>query len=117
VTELNAQYKGRRKTTRVVDDMAAIREIRMQLAMIGQRLTAIEARLGIDVPAAHAELRRIQQELAQIRRTKETAIDAQDFEHAASAREIEKQLLLRRREAEKAAMEATSDDPPAATEP
>jgi ATP-dependent Clp protease ATP-binding subunit ClpC len=110
VAELTAQHKGQRKAA-VHTEHTSLNEIRLQLRMIGQRLAAIEARLGIEEPETHAELRRIQQEIAKVRRAKETAIDEQDFERAASLREAEKELLLKRRDAENATME----DPPAAT--
>jgi len=109
VAELLAQHQGQPKVKRG-PGATALSEISLQLAMIGQRLTAIEARLGIEEPAAHAELRGIVEEISEVRRAKESAIDQKDFARAASLRDTEKQLLARRQAAERAMLE----DPPAA---
>jgi ATP-dependent Clp protease ATP-binding subunit ClpA len=110
VAEILAKYKGQRKSTAIA--AAPLNEILVQLQMIGERLAAIEAKLGIEEPAARVELRRISHEIAKLRRAKESAIDEQDFERAASLRQAERELLRRRKEAENAAME----DPPATTQ-
>jgi hypothetical protein len=54
------------------------------------RLKRIERRLGI---SASSTLAALDEQIAQIRREKETAIDAADFERAATLRENEKLLL------------------------
>jgi ATP-dependent Clp protease ATP-binding subunit ClpA len=59
-----------------------------RLDLIESRLSALEDRVGTG-PDVHA----LDQQLEQIRRDKESAIDAQDFEHAAALRDREKQLL------------------------
>jgi ATP-dependent Clp protease ATP-binding subunit ClpA len=48
------------------------------------------------------ELREAEEELAQVRRDKEAAIDAEDFEGAAALRDAERELLARRAERERA---------------
>jgi ATP-dependent Clp protease ATP-binding subunit ClpC len=48
------------------------------------------------------ELRQAEEELAQVRRDKEAAIDAEDFERAAALRDAERELLARRAERERA---------------
>jgi ATP-dependent Clp protease ATP-binding subunit ClpA len=48
------------------------------------------------------ELREAEQQLAQVRRDKEAAIDAEDFERAAALRDQERQLRTRRAERERA---------------
>jgi len=52
------------------------------------RLSALERRVGTG-----PDVRDLDQEIAQVRRDKESAIDAQDFENAAVLRDREKQLL------------------------
>jgi ATP-dependent Clp protease ATP-binding subunit ClpC len=53
------------------------------------RLSALEHRVG-----TAPDLRDLDQEIAEVRRDKESAIDAQDFENAAVLRDREKQLLV-----------------------
>ena len=48
------------------------------------------------------DLREAEEELAQVRRDKEAAIDAEDFERAAGLRDQERELLTRRVERERA---------------
>ncbi len=55
---------------------------------VESRLSALEHRVGTG-----PDMRDLDQEIAQVRRDKESAIDAQDFEHAAALRDREKQLL------------------------
>ncbi|MGE5288328.1 MAG: UvrB/UvrC motif-containing protein [Micromonosporaceae bacterium] len=52
------------------------------------RLSALEHRVGTG-----PDVRDLDEEIAQVRRDKESAIDAQDFENAAALRDREKQLL------------------------
>ena len=60
------------------------------------------ARMRIRRMTAPPDLRDFDEKLAQVRREKESAIDSQDFEKAASLRDSEKQLLARKSEREKA---------------
>jgi ATP-dependent Clp protease ATP-binding subunit ClpA len=60
-----------------------------RLDLIEPRLSALENRVGTG-----PVVRDLDQEIAQIRRDKESAIDAQDFERAAELRDREKQLLV-----------------------
>ncbi len=60
------------------------------------------ARMRIRRMTAPPDLREFDEKLAQVRREKESAIDSQDFEKAASLRDSEKQLLARKGEREKA---------------
>lgn len=55
---------------------------------IESRLLALEQRVG-----AGPDLRELDREIAQVSRSKESAIDAQDFENAAVLRDRERQLL------------------------
>ncbi|HLT82711.1 MAG TPA: AAA family ATPase, partial [Phototrophicaceae bacterium] len=60
------------------------------------------ARLRIRRMTAPPELRELDEQISEVRREKESAIDDQDFEKAASLRDDEKQLAARRLEREKA---------------
>ncbi|WP_324649416.1 ATP-dependent Clp protease ATP-binding subunit [Georgenia sp. H159] len=60
------------------------------------------ARLRIRRMTAPPELRELDEQISEVRREKESAIDDQDFEKAASLRDDEKQLGARRIEREKA---------------
>ena len=79
---------------------ATLEEISRQLRVLGARLTAIEARLGIAESPAREQLRQVDAEIARVRRQKESAIDEQDFERAARLRDEERRLLGDRRAAE-----------------
>ena len=59
------------------------------------------SRLRIKRMTAPAELREFDDKIAEARKAKESAIDAQDFEGAASFRDNEKTLIQERQEAEK----------------
>src|SRR5215213_5366876 len=59
------------------------------------------ARMRIKRMTAPPDLREFDDRIAQVRRDKESAIDAQDFEKAASLRDKEKQLVAQRAEREK----------------
>ena len=71
----------------------AERRLRSDVRAIESRLSAVERRVGTGPQMAD-----LNQQIAQTRRDKESAIDGQDFENAAALRDREKQLL-----AEKAA--------------
>ena len=60
------------------------------------------ARLRIQRMTAPPELKEMDQKIAQIRREKESAIDAQDFEGAAKLRDEEQRLITERQEKEAA---------------
>jgi ATP-dependent Clp protease ATP-binding subunit ClpC len=79
---------------------ATLDEISHQLRVLGARLTAIEEKLGIEESPARQRLRRVDAEIARVRRQKESAIDEQDFERAARLRDEEYRLLTDRRAAE-----------------
>jgi ATP-dependent Clp protease ATP-binding subunit ClpC len=59
------------------------------------------ARMRIRRMTAPPDLREFDEKIANVRRDKESAIDAQDFERAAHLRDSEKQLLARKAEREK----------------
>ena len=63
-------------------------ELRSRLDSLDWRLSVLEQRVGTS-----PDLAQIDQELTQVRSDKESAIDAQDFEHAAVLRDREQQLL------------------------
>ena len=63
-------------------------EVRGRLDSIEWRLSVLEQRVG-----AGPEVRVLDREIAEVRRDKEAAIDAQDFENAAVLRDRERQLL------------------------
>ena len=79
---------------------ATMEEISHQLRVLGARLAAIEDKLGIEESPERQQLRRIDAEVARVRRQKESAIDEQDFEQAARLRDEEKRLLSDRHAAE-----------------
>jgi ATP-dependent Clp protease ATP-binding subunit ClpA len=78
-------------------------ELRGRLDSIEWRLSVLEQRVGIGD---------LDREIAQVRRDKEAAIDARDFENAAVLREKERQLLSDKaaREQEWAALPSLSDE-------
>jgi ATP-dependent Clp protease ATP-binding subunit ClpC len=92
--------RGRRE--RPSGEGATLEEISRQLQALSTRLGAIEEKLGIEESPARQRMRRIDAEIAKIRRQKESAIDEQDFERAAALRDQERELLLERRDAETA---------------
>ena len=69
------------------------------LDAIDERLSAIERHLGIIQPVS-AALRTLDEQIAQVRRDKQAAIDVQDFGRAAALRDAEKQLIEERARAE-----------------
>jgi len=60
------------------------------LTAIGDRLTAIERRLGISRQSPPGPF---DEQIAELRRAKEAAIDSRDFEQAAALRDQEKRLI------------------------
>ena len=93
---------GPRAHAGLSDDVAA------RLASLERRLAAIEHWLGMPPD--------IDQEIAQVRRDKQEAIDRQDFEVAAAMRTKEKQLLAARAAREKEQAEASAARPSLASE-
>jgi ATP-dependent Clp protease ATP-binding subunit ClpA len=77
-----ASWRARGARAGMIDDVVA------RLETLDQRLAAIERWVGL-APDVHE----IDQEIAQVRRDKEAAIDAQDFETAAALRDTEKHLI------------------------
>ena len=79
----------------------------LRIVAIERRLSVLEQRVG-----TRPDTRDLDREIAQVRRDKERAIDAQDFENSAPLREREKQLLLDKaaREREWAALPSLSDE-------
>ncbi len=67
------------------------------------------ARLAIQKMTAPPELRELDDEIAEVKHTKEAAIDGQDFEKAAALRDKEQQLTEKRAEREKAWKEGDLD--------
>ncbi len=74
--------RGKRARARLVDDALA------RIDALDRRLAAIERWAGL-----RPDLADLDEEMAQVRREKESAIDAQDFETAAALRDKEKDLL------------------------
>ena len=85
--------------------------VRGLLDSIDDRLSAIERHLGITRPVPVA-LRGLDEQIAQVRRDKEAAIDVQDFEQAVALRDAEKRLTEERARVERelAAAAAASQD-------
>jgi len=71
-------------------------EMMVRLDSIARRLAAIERRLGIGEQPAAPELGEYDEQIARVRREKESAIDARDMPTAAALRDREKQLLTER---------------------
>jgi hypothetical protein len=61
----------------------------------------IGSQMLVDGMTAPPDLREADEQIAQVRRDKESAIDSQDFEKAAALRDTEKQLLARKTSLEK----------------
>jgi ATP-dependent Clp protease ATP-binding subunit ClpC len=82
-------------------------ELRGRLDSIEWRLSVLEQRVGTE-----PDVRDFNREIAQVRRDKEAAIDAQDFENAAVLRDRESQLLSDKaaREQEWAALPSLTDE-------
>jgi ATP-dependent Clp protease ATP-binding subunit ClpA len=78
---------------------------------LDQRLAAIERWVGM-----RPDLHDVDQQIAQVRREKEAAIDTQDFEAAAALRDKEKELLTARASRETEWAAATGDHPSLAAE-
>jgi ATP-dependent Clp protease ATP-binding subunit ClpA len=88
------QAQSRQATAPVLTGQGRrIDEIHQGIGMIMARLTAIEGALGIPPSPVPESLRELGRRIATVRRDKEAAIDARQFEQAARLREQEKQLI------------------------
>jgi ATP-dependent Clp protease ATP-binding subunit ClpA len=96
---------GKRARARLMDDALA------RVDALDRRLAAIER-----WAAMRPDLDDVDQEIAQVRREKEAAIDSQDFESAAALRDKEKELLTVRASREMEWAAATGDRPSLAAE-
>jgi ATP-dependent Clp protease ATP-binding subunit ClpC len=96
---------GKRVRTRRMADALA------RIDSLDRRLAAIERWVGM-----RPDLDDVDQEIAQVRRDKEAAIDNQDFEAAAALRDKEKELLAARASREKEWASTTGDRPSLAAE-
>jgi hypothetical protein len=76
---------GKRERERLVDDAI------VRIGYVDRRLAAVERWVGLT-----PDLDDLDQEIAHVRREKESAIDSQDFETAAALRDKEKGLFDRR---------------------
>jgi ATP-dependent Clp protease ATP-binding subunit ClpC len=85
-----ASWPPRSARAGAVDDVLA------QLDALDRRLTAIERWVGIG-----PDVRELEREIVQVRRDKEAAINAQDFETAAALRDNEKNLIAAKDRREK----------------
>ena len=97
--------RGKRARAQLMADAAA------RIDELDRRLAAIERWVGV-----RPDLGDVDQEIAQVRREKEAAIDAQDFEAAAALRDKEKELLAGRASREKEWTAATGQRPSLASE-
>ena len=97
--------RGKRARARLLDDALA------RVDALDHRLAAIERWVGL-----RPDLGDLAQEVAQVRRDKEAAIDRQDFEAAAALRDKEKQLLAARAAREKEWTQAAAGRPSLAGE-
>jgi ATP-dependent Clp protease ATP-binding subunit ClpA len=89
---------GRRERAQLVDDALS------RLGLMDQRLAAVERWVGVAPPVADLEL-----EIAHLRRQKEAAIAAEDFESAATLRDKEKDLVDLRASREQEWLTTTDD--------
>ena len=88
---------GTGRGSRLVDDVLA------RMDALDRRLAAVERWVGM-----RPDLDDLDQEIAQVRREKEAAVDRQDFEAAVTLRDKEKQLLAARAGREKEWTEAAA---------
>ena len=89
--------RGKRARARLFDDAL------VRIDSLDRRLAAIERWAGM-----RPDLDDLDEEIAQVRREKESAIDAQDFEAAAALRDKEKDLLTSKASREKEWMGAAA---------
>jgi len=101
----DGRRRGKRAQARLIDDALA------RIDALDRRLAAMERWAGM-----RPDLDDVDQEIAQVRRDKEAAIDIQDFEAAVALRDKEKELLAVRAGREKEWAAATGDRPSLAAE-
>ena len=101
----DGRRRGKRARARLMDDALA------RIEALDRRLAAMERWVGM-----RPDLDDVDQEIAQVRRDKEAAIDTQEFEAAAALRDKEKELLAARASREKEWAAATGDRPSLAAE-
>ena len=101
----DGRRRGKRARARLMDDALA------RIEALDRRLAAMERWVGM-----RPDLDDVDQEIAQVRRDKEAAIDTQDFEAAAALRDKEKELLAARATREKEWAAAAGDRPSLAAE-
>jgi hypothetical protein len=92
------------------------RGTRKQLSQVLARLSAIEWRLSALERRVGTGTSDLDEAIAQVRRDKESAIDAHDFESAAALRDTEKQLLAERASRQQEWATARMDLPSLSTE-
>jgi ATP-dependent Clp protease ATP-binding subunit ClpA len=97
--------RGKRARARLLDDALT------RIDALDRRLAAIERWAGL-----RPDLDDLAQQIAQVRREKEAAIDRQDFEAASALRDKEKQLLATRAARKKEWTEAAANRPALAGE-
>jgi ATP-dependent Clp protease ATP-binding subunit ClpA len=90
--------RGKRERERLIDEIPA------RFHLVDQRLAAVEHWVGIT-----PDLSDLDQEIAHVRREKESAIDSQEFEAAAALRDKEKGLVDRRSDREREWAETIGD--------
>jgi ATP-dependent Clp protease ATP-binding subunit ClpA len=120
VTQLLHESRGDEPGALQVQRPGPIRpiEIAERLDLIAGRLAAIERRLGIQPEPVPRELRELDAEIAAVRREKEIAIDAQDFETASVLRDKDDELVAQRRaKAQQLAAAAPGSEPGEPGEP
>jgi ATP-dependent Clp protease ATP-binding subunit ClpA len=82
------QEKGPVRARSTAGEIRLLPAVNARLEAVEQRLTAIEQRVGTG-----PDLSDLDEQIAQVRREKESAVDVQDYEQAASLRNREKELL------------------------
>jgi ATP-dependent Clp protease ATP-binding subunit ClpC len=98
-TLISKRQAERRPTTTVRlagGEASLIGDIQYQLAAINRRLTAIEAKLGIEDSGQDQKVRQLSAQIVVVRGQKDTAIAEQDFERASLLRDQERRLLAAR---------------------
>ena len=90
VIQLLHGYQGQepRSGRRPPEEGAAVTEVQARLDVVEGRLAAVEQRVGTGPDTSDLD-----EQIAQVRREKESAVDARDYEQAAERRNREKELL------------------------
>jgi ATP-dependent Clp protease ATP-binding subunit ClpC len=82
------QEKGPVSARSTAAELRLLPAVKARLEAVEQRLAAVEQRVG-----TRPDTGDLDEQIAQVRREKESAVDAQDYEQAASRRNREKELL------------------------